>query len=426
MTIRHKLTGYTTALVAGLFLLLAWGTARLTRSELYRGLDRELSERCRAVAEEVQWSSLEPSLPERHEAFAGPNDGFFLLDGDGRAFLERGITAFRPLDRVGQRADGWRWCALDVGPESRRGRVVVAHQTRQLEQSLTQLNRQLILLFPLVLLASLGGGWFLAGTALEGVDSLAEQLESVTENSLSLRVLETPDELGRLGRSFNRLLDRLQAAFDRQSRFTADASHELKTPLAVIRALSTQKLMNERTSEDYREALRQVESAASQMGGILQALLFLARCDVGLASNELEEVELGELFETLAQDYAGTLQVQICGQARVRADATQLSMLWQNVVQNALRHGRASRLTCNIESDDRSVRIRLIDNGSGISPDDLAHVLERFYRGSGARPSEGAGLGLALCHSIATVHAGRVRIDSRLGQGTTVTLELPR
>jgi two-component system OmpR family sensor kinase len=327
------------------------------------------------------------------------------------------------------------------------GAINVGEPLLQLNQTLGHL-RNLLLFAGLagVFLAALGG-WFLAGRALRPVDRITETAAEIaasagTERSLATR-LEVPptgDELARLATTFNRMLDRIQAAFTAQRRFIADASHELRTPLTAIRGnldvLSRQASAEPETpNSDYVEALADLRRESSRMGRLLEDLLTLARTD---AAPDLDTLRLRPCrLDELASDVLRTAATLANGQhvelvapdpVTILGDPDRLQQLMLVLLDNALLHTPPEgTLTLSVGQSSDVATIAVADTGSGIAPEHLPHLFDRFYRADSARAREsgGTGLGLAIARAIAESHHGKISVASEVGKGTTFTVTLP-
>ncbi|HET6422751.1 MAG TPA: ATP-binding protein [Planctomycetaceae bacterium] len=281
------------------------------------------------------------------------------------------------------------------------------------------------------------GGWWFTGRAIRPLETMTKTAESISAQNLAQRIniTETDSELGQLAVVLNQTFDRLQAAFERQTRFTADASHELRTPVAVILAQIELSLARPRSEQDYREALATCLRASQRMKSLIENLLVLARLDAGAAELRLEKVALdqlvGEAVE-LIQPLADQRKIAItCELAPVTvpADRHRLSQVLTNLLTNAVRYNRDDGsivVTVSEEAETAVVAIR--DTGIGIAPEHLPHIFDRFFRVDPARSrSEGSsGLGLAICQSLVAAHHGTLTTTSTLGEGTTMELRLPR
>lgn len=314
--------------------------------------------------------------------------------------------------------------------------VQVARSLEAMTETLDQLLLLLLLAGPVMVGIAMAGGYWLAGRALAPIERIRAQAASVSADDLSRRLgLELPDdEVGRLARTFDGMLERLDESFRRQRRFTSDASHELRTPLAVIRGEVDVTLERPRTPADYVEALASIGSEAERMTRLVSDLLLLARSDNAPLPLEWEALELGELLTLLVeqmQPQAETAGIELRTvfptPLPVQGDRDRLLQLFINLLDNAFAYAPDSRVELTGRAANGGVEIAVADSGPGIGPEHLPHIFERFYRADAARSREngGSGLGLAIAQEIAHAHSGEIRAESEIGQGATFIVWLP-
>jgi len=289
----------------------------------------------------------------------------------------------------------------------------------------------------LVILASLLGYW-LSGRALAPVNRIIQGAERVGIRNLSRR-LEVPrarDELRRLTEHLNAMLDRIEASVKRITQFTADASHDLRTPLALIRTNAELALRRPRSESEYREALGRILAASEETTELIEQLLMLARADANVAQLKLEPTRLspvlqrvGQKARLLAPGKGITFSEHIVPFSHsIPANETALERLFMSVLDNAVKYTPASgRVALDLRLQDGQAVIEVQDTGIGIAQKDLPHVFERFYRADQARSREtrGSGLGLSIAKWIAETHGGAIELQSQPGVGTKVTIRLP-
>jgi heavy metal sensor kinase len=325
---------------------------------------------------------------------------------------------------------------LVPGPD---GPVIVQTATSlaSIDQELTELLTVLLLAGPLALVCALGGGYILARQALAPVDRIVHTAKQITATRLDKRidVANTNDELGRLASTLNGMIARLEQSFEETRRFTADAAHELRTPIAVLRTAAEVSLRQPREPEQYRAILEDQLEELERLSRLAERLLFLCRGDAGLVPIARQPVDLREVVEDVAEHMgvvaeARSVALLAEGVARctVQADPEHIRRLLFNVVDNAIKCTPAKG-TVRIEvfGGDADARIVVTDSGIGIAPEHLPHVFQRFYRVDPAREPDvgGAGLGLAIARSIAEGHGGSIAIESTVGVGTRVVLTVP-
>lgn len=305
--------------------------------------------------------------------------------------------------------------------------VQTPYPVSEVERARGLLDRALLGLVPLVLLAAWGGALLLTGRVLHSVTHLRQAAESLSASNLSQRLpVVGHDELAELATTFNGMLARLEAAFERQRRFTSDASHELKTPLTVIKGTTSMTLMGPESVERYKAALKSVEGATDTLSQLVQDLLYLSRADAGDLGQRREPVRLSAVVEqALALVPAGAPVVVAVEAGQVLlGNEPELVRLLVNLLSNAVRHTPTEgKITVTGTADGFTVA----DTGVGIAAEHLPHLGERFYRveASRNRREGGTGLGLAICKGIVEAHGGTLTFESVPQRGTTVRVRLP-
>jgi len=338
-----------------------------------------------------------------------------------------------------------RYALLPVdgaGPEV--GAVVVAAGLSAVAFGPADLLQSMMLVVPLILVASGVLGWFLAGRAIRPVEQLMDEVQEVTDGrSLHRRVLvpTSGDELARLAVTLNEMFSRLEQSFSQLRRFTADASHELKTPLTVLRAGVERSLVHPGTPSEVLEELDVTLEQLNQLNELVDSLLMLARADEGRAPLAVEEedlralvIDVGETAEMLAEQHGLMARVVVPGHpVRVPVDAHRMHQLLLNLVTNAVKYTPAGgSVEVQLEEAEGRKEVRLVvrDTGIGIASVDLPHIFDRFWRADPARSRTGdrpgVGLGLAITKWIAEAHGGTITVRSRPGRGTSFIVTLPR
>lgn len=358
------------------------------------------------------------------------------LDSDGLQAALAGRTATRNADSAD---DTFR--ALFV-PIRRDGQIAGALEVARSRDDVSETLRTLLLIlgisYPATLALASFGGVFLAGRALSPIDKLTRHARRLSAEDLSQRLnLELPaDEVGRLARTFDEMLERLDGAFRRQRQFTADASHELRTPLTAIKGQVEVALSKERSAAAYREVLQTANEEVDRLIRLVGSLLTLARADAGQIPLTLEPVDLPGLVAGAvehvrpAAEQRGIELLMAAGPpVTVRADEDLLLQLLLNLLDNALKHTPSGgRVTTSWDAKDGRVELSVRDTGSGIAAEHLGRVFDRFYRVDTARSRAegGVGLGLSICQWIAEAHGGAITVESSPDQGATFTITLPR
>ncbi|HTX91448.1 MAG TPA: ATP-binding protein [Anaerolineales bacterium] len=292
----------------------------------------------------------------------------------------------------------------------------------------------------LTLVIALLGGYWLADRAMRPVHTITQTARSIGETDLSRRLnMKSKDELGELADTFDGMLGRLQAAFERQRQFVADASHELRTPLTIVNLETSRALAARRSADDYQHALTVIRSENDFMTSLVNDLLMLARMDAGQTMIEKEPVDLSDVavetverLNSLAARKGVRLETGDLPEARLSGDRQYLIQMVSNLVENGIKYTDGEDKWVRIETGaaDGSTWVRVSDNGPGIPPEHIPHLFERFYRidksrtrmdeqeGETQSPT-GSGLGLSIVQWIARSHGGEVRVDSVPGSGTS-------
>ena len=326
-------------------------------------------------------------------------------------------------------------------PVRRDGRILGALEVGQSEEDVADFLGALLLImggaYPVTLVVAVLGGVFLAGRALSPVDTITGMARRISADDLDQRLdLRLPDdEVGRLARTFDEMIARLDSAFRRQRQFTADASHELRTPLTVMKGQVDVALQKDRESQEYRRVLEAVNDEVDRLIRLAESLLTLTRADAGEIPLELEAVGVADLLAG-AVDQARSTAIQrgvdllyvLGDSATVRADEGLLLQLILNLLDNATKYtpaGGEVSVGWNVTGDRTGLWVR--DSGKGIPEEHIPLIFDRFYRVDQARGRSegGVGLGLAISRWIAEAHGGSIHVESAPGNGSTFTVLLP-
>jgi heavy metal sensor kinase len=377
-----------------------------------------------------------------------------LLDAHGRLVRQTpGFRALRvPSDSITQPLHGTAWqgrvtlrdgqevqlVSLALTKNGQRFAVIqVGQHLAELHTLLHDLVGELLVVGLLVLLACAVGSYWLAARAFAPIRCLAATARRIKAGDLLQRVAvpRARDEVQYLALTLNEMLDSLEQVFSRQRRFVADASHELRTPVAVIRNKTDVAQLWARTPQDYITVLEGVNAEAERLSHLISDLLALARGDEGRTQFERESVRLdliaGEVAastDLLAAEGGITLEVQAAGPVTIMGDEARLIQVVMNLVENAVRYTNSGgRVTVTVEGRQGQARLSVRDTGMGIAPEHLPHIFERFYRADPARRrnGSGSGLGLSIVEWVMHAHGGTVSVESQVGQGSCLTVTLP-
>jgi signal transduction histidine kinase len=328
-------------------------------------------------------------------------------------------------------------------------RVVAGVSTRFLADRQQSLFLALLIIAPVILAVAVTGAHFIARRAFQPVDQIINEVEAITDGRSLHRRLQVEaggDELARLSATLNAMIGRLETSFGALRRFTADASHELKTPLTVLRA-DVERAMHTSGTTEQLVALEEALAETTRMADLVDSLLTLARADEGRFDLHRERIDLEPLtrdvFETaliLGEDAGITVTMPIVEGACVLGDRTRLRQLFLNLVTNAIKYTpRGGSVEITLARRAEGVTFAVRDTGVGIAAADLPHIFERFWRADRARSRRvaggdgwrwvdergGFGLGLAISQWIAQAHGGSLTAQSRLNRGSTFTVQLP-
>jgi heavy metal sensor kinase len=332
----------------------------------------------------------------------------------------------------------FRVFATEVHLNTGTYRILVAAAMDDFDEALGRFKWALLLFGPLLLLFAAAGGYWMSRRALNPVDEITRAAQNISVKNLSSRlaVPESRDELQRLSETLNGMLERLEAAFKRITQFTADASHELRTPVALMRTTAELSLRKPRLEAEYRDALTQILKELETTSLLIENLMLLARADSGAEAHQFAPIDLvATLRETCChgRTLAGPKGIQFTeelgnGPILVRGDMHGLRRLFLILIDNAVKYSPAGgKVTVSLSSTDGFAVAEVRDTGIGISETDLPHIFERFYRADKARSREmgGAGLGLSIGRWIAEAHGGMIEVKSTFRQGSVFRVRLP-
>jgi len=452
--IRIRVAGAFALAMAVVLAATGWFLYARLDSHLSHALDNELRVRAADVGALVQDESGAPSLAaagggglvETGEAFAQ------LLDPQGTV-----LDATAPLGRKSllspaelQRAarqpvfadrtsvpgldERSRLLASPVDRGSRRLVLVVGLTGQDRAETLSSLRNELLVAGPIALLLATAAGYALAGLSLRPVEAMRRRAAAISADTPGgrLPVVRTGAELEQLGETLNAMLARLEDALERERAFVADAGHELRTPLALLRAELELALRHGSSPEELAQALRSSSAEVDRLTQLAEDLLLIARSDRGKLALRIEPLDVAGLFDSVvnrfewrAEDGRRSLTYGAEPGRRIHGDRLRLEQALSNLVDNALRHGGgAVRLGMAVEAE--RVELHVTDEGPGFPPRFLEHAFERFTRPQRGREGSGAGLGLAIVRTIAEAHEGTADAANSASGGADVWLSLPR
>lgn len=449
-SLRFRLSVWNTAAVLLIVVATLLGVREALRFTLIAENDHVLVDDANEVA-----LAVERFYPDRDEIFnemerkaqAHLDRELFvqLIDADGKVVWFSGT----PPDLTGIPAnaklftsDGFRVATRHVVREGLPAYTVrVGASLDMIETDVAKLSRLMMAAGVMILFVAPLSGYFLAGRAtrpLARIITTAARLRpSHMEERLPIR--GSGDELDKLSLTINRFLDLLRDYLERNREFVANAAHELRSPLAALQSSVEVILAADRTVEQYQETLCEIADECGQLSVLVNQLLLLAETDVQrptvtrrpVAFSRVVERSL-EMFRGVAEERRIELVAYLADSVTAAGDADRLRQVVNNLIDNALKFTPSGgRLVVSLRIDDEEGQLALTvsDTGAGISPEDMPHVFDRFYRGDKSRHREdlgsGNGLGLSICKSIVSAHGGTIDVESTLGRGTTFTVRLP-
>jgi two-component system OmpR family sensor kinase len=332
--------------------------------------------------------------------------------------------------------------------------VQIASSLEEVEEALNTLFIILVITVPLALMLASLGGQFLAHKALKPVDNITQTARMITSRNLNQRIkpLKVKDEISRLIETFNEMISRLDQSFRQTKQFSSDASHELKTPLTILKGEMEVTLRKERTSHEYQQTLKSNLEEINRMSQIIDDLLLLSKADTGEIRLNKENINLTDILnEVVAQmnilAQSKNLHIETSNHhedIRIFGDALRIRELFLNLIENGIKYteeGGSIHITLkkDIPSEVRTlsgssgekqtgfVKIIVSDTGIGIAKEDQKRIFDRFFRVDKARSREqgGSGLGLSICKWIVEAHQGEIKVESEIGKGSSFIVKLP-
>jgi heavy metal sensor kinase len=436
------------------FSIAAWFAVR---ASLYHATDNELIDRVKGVQSFMAKQIPALSLPEirdefREHSVLGPGgDLFQVCDAQGQWLyrsvpLEKLDVSIRIPDSFSgaffedRNLDGHvlRFYSHAIAVGGKPYTVQVASLMNEGLEALERFRLMMILAAPVLLLAATVGGCFLSARALAPVDAISRAAQRINIENLTdrLEVPRTDDQLQTLSETLNATFTRLERSVRRMKQFTADASHELRAPISLIRTTAEIAVQRDRSASEYRESLNDILHETERTSQVIDSLMLLARADSGKETLERTPVDArvivksaAEQGEKLVRNRGVAFQVETPAfPVNIRADADALRRVFLILIDNAVKYtpdGGTVILLLRLSGGLAVVSVS--DTGIGIGTDDLPHVFDRFWRADKARSREqgGAGLGLAIAEWIVEEHRGSIEVDSRLGSGSVFRVCVP-
>ena len=452
-------------LAAWYFLVLGSGLAAFSivawfamQASIYHAIDDELRDRVRGVAQFMDLQTASLSIPEirdefREHSVLGPGgDLFQVCDQDGQWLYRsvplesNNVAIVRPdvliapkFETLQVQGRSLRFYSTRIDVNGRPYTVQVAAPMHEAFEALDRFRLLLLFAAPLLVTAASVGGYWLSTRALSPVDEISRTAQRISIENLAdrLPVWQTGDQLQRLSETLNAMLSRLDAAVRRITQFTADASHELRAPVSLIRTTAEVAVQRkDRTAEEYFGALKEILEESERTSEVVDSLMLLARADSGKETFECASAnacgvvrEAADQGEKLARNHGLAFAVGLPNTpVPIQADSNALRRALLILIDNAVKYTpRGGSVKVNLEPSKDFALVSVSDTGIGIAQADLPHIFDRFWRADKARSREqgGAGLGLSIAKWIVEMHCGSIDVKSDLGKGSTFNLRVP-
>ncbi|MCE9533498.1 MAG: HAMP domain-containing protein [Planctomycetes bacterium] len=392
-----------------------------------------------------QWDQVREEL-ERKEESHSPRKWFGVIrDREGNILAStknahlalipfRGVITSNPRTVESYRLSERRYLLKD----GQAVQIVVGASIEGIEEDVSRLTQLIVVASLLLLILAPFGGFWLAGRVIRPLSDMTARTANLRPSDITERlpIRQTGDELDQLAMTINGLLDRIGNYLARHRDLTANAAHELRSPLAAMLSSAEVALHQERTSEEYRELLASIVEECSRLGSLVNQLLLLAESDAGRLERGQEKVRLDllalkavEMFHGYAESKGVSLEAHAATAVSVQGDPGHIRQVILNLIDNAIKftHGGFVHVEVKTDADGNGILI-VTDSGVGIPLENLPKVFDRFYRGDSKtrQTTGGSGLGLSICKALVTANGGTIEINSQPGRGTEVRISFPR
>ncbi len=445
-TLRGRIALWSGAVATTALILFGVAAAWNLHRELVQNLDQEIKDEAADFAAEMDEQQIGSNPGEKSMTFSGddlPRFRYVEVRGAAQRLLYRApalgntevIPPSRPVSPYEVKVNGR---PLRFALFQRAGiTYAIGKNLDSVEEALAGLLRSYLIVLPLVVIAVGAGGWLIADRAVAPIKTIAVRAANISASDLNQRLPAAPtqDEIGHLTQVLNAMFDRLQRSFEQITRFTSDASHELKTPLALMRAEMESALESLPLAPQPRELLENLGEQCSRLSQIVDGLLLLSRADdrrLALEQTGFDLVrlvrELMEDAEILAEPARLTLESELGGEVRVFADRRLLARAIMNLIDNAIKHNEAGgRVAVAASAEGNQAVLRIGNTGRGLPREVGQQIFERFYRGDLSHSDEtpGHGLGLSIAREITRAHGGDILLVHSTSRWTEFSLVLP-
>ncbi len=429
-SLRWKLVTWAALFAFSASVICLWTTWILVRAQEIQALDRRLTTDARELFRDIenfQGTNKRRDVTERFVPLAlrdrlvevrGPQgDILYMSPNLSQPVLVDGIETFHTR-QIGGRA-------VRIGVfRDQELTLHVGAELKEIEQLGWEIARSLVIVIPIVLLLIVAGSWWLASVALTPIENIRRAVERITA--------ERADEIGRLINVLNATFERLEGSFEQAARFSADASHQLKTPISVLRAGIEEILAQPGLSDDHRESVADLLQQTRRLSSVAENLLLLSRADTGRLALRATEFDLRKLLDGSLEDArilgaGNNLQIDtnVPETLPMNGDQEMISLTVQNLVENAVKYNRhGGKILISVEKQDHVVQICVGNSGPGIPPERAPNVFERFYRARGDEQTPGHGLGLSIARELARAHGGDLTLTRAQSDWTEFCLRL--
>jgi signal transduction histidine kinase len=439
-SLRWKLVTWAALFAFGALVVCLWTTWILVRAQEMQALDRRLATDAKELFRDIenfQGTNKRRDVTERFVPLA-LRDRMIEVRGRDGEILYMSPNLREPALRDDTEGFHTRYIggkAVRIGVfHDEELTLHVGADLKEIEQLGWEIARSLVIVIPVVLLLIAAGSWWLGSIALTPIENIRRAAERITAERLDERIRsEAPtDEIGRLIDVLNATFERLQGSFEQAARFSADASHQLKTPIAVLRAGIEEILAQPGLSDDHRERVADLLQQTRRLTSVAENLLLLSRADTGRLALRATEFDFGKLLEGSLEDarilgMGSNLQIEanVPKALPMNGDREMISLTVQNLVENAVKYNRpGGRVLVSAEKHDHVVQIFVGNNGPGISPERTPFVFERFYRARDDEQTAGHGLGLSIARELARAHGGDLTLARSQPDWTEFCLRL--
>jgi len=427
------------------------------QASLYQAIDDELKDRVRGVETFMQKQISALSVPEirdefREHSVLGPGGDLFQVCDARGEWLYRSVSLEKlnvgiqnpgalskpVLENQNLKGNVLRFYSQAITVNGKVYTVQVASLMNEVLEALERFRLMLMLGTPLLLLAAIAVGYFLSTRALAPVDTISKAAQRISIESLTdrLAVPQTGDQLQRLSETLNAAFSRLEGSVRRIKQFTADASHELRAPISLIRTTAEVAVQRERPAAEYREALEDILHEAERTSQVVDSLMLLARTDSGAESLEMEDVDArtivrdaAEQGEKLARNKGLRFEADTPeSPVEIKADPDALRRVILILIDNAVKYTPDGVVSLQLRRSEAGAVVSVSDTGIGITESDLPHIFDRFWRADRvrSRAAGGAGLGLSIARWIVDQHHGTLTAESARGGGTIFRVTIPQ